>query len=172
MSEIGAGYYRGQDSHISVGDIVAIVISITFGLPIVVCLVYLLYVWARACYHRDEMRRDGTMGDGFFWCWKTSSQVQLSVDELVAAVPAVLPRGKETDSGSNGASQSSQGKAEGRAKRADRSGSSTPTESDAGVELTTKHSTFSEVSGGGGGVQQTQRQLEQLPQGHILIEVS
>ena len=128
MSEIGAGYYKGQDRDISVGDIIAIVVSITIGLPIVISLLYLLFVWMRACYYRKEMERDGTMGTGFFWCWKTSSQVSLSVEQLVDAVPAVLPSGKEAEGGGSGQAKSS--------VPASRSRSSTPTESDGDVELT------------------------------------
>jgi len=134
MSEIGAGYYRGQDSHISVGDIVAIVISVTFGLPLLVCVIYLLYVWIRACWHKEEMKRNGTIGEGIFWCWKSSSEVQLNVEELVDAVPAVLPEQAEDSTG------------QGKGRVADKSGSSTPTESDAGVELTTKRSGTLEAS--------------------------
>ena len=133
MSEIGAGYYRGQDRDISVGDIVAIVISVTFGLPILVCIIYVLYVWIRACYHREEMRRDGTLGEGCFWCWKSSSQVSLNVDELVAAVPAVLPNGKVVSNGTTWTAPAKTG------NRTDRSGSSTPTDTDGGVELTSHH---------------------------------
>ena len=125
MSEIGAGYYRGQDSHISVGDIVAIVVSVTFGLPLVVCLIYCLYIWARACYYYEDMKRDGQLGEGVFWCWKSSSQVDLNVDELVDAVPPVSTNGLALQSGA------------GQSSGATRSGSSTPTESDPGVELTT-----------------------------------
>jgi len=151
MSEIGAGYYKGQDRDIDAGDIVAIVISITFGVPIIACLVYLIYVWVHACIHREEMERDGTIGDGFFWCWKSSSQVDLNVDQLVAAVPPVLPNGKVVDGAMSG------GKGTGG------SGSSTPTESDTGVELTSHHSTLPQAS---------PRRQQQQQHGEVVIEVS
>ena len=116
MSEIGAGYYKGQNRDLDVGDIIAIVVGVTIGLPILVCLIYGLFIWMRACYYKEEMKRNGTIGEGVFWCWKSSSQVDLNVAELVAAVPPVLPDGKAVDGGRAG-------------KGAERSGSSTPTES-------------------------------------------